>query len=124
MKTSDLVDEILDGKRDADLKRINDAVIIRNRHLRERILGSLKVGDKVRFNSETRPNYLIGCDAIVRGFVRRGGKIIVSLVGGARGKFSGESIRTSPSLIELVPKEQQDLAPAPSRRLRRLIEDV
>jgi hypothetical protein len=98
--TNKLVTAIFDGEMDADLDMITSAVRDRRATIARRGLVGIKIGDKVRFSSVTRPAYLRGLMATVKKV--NGASVVVDVENDpAYGRFSGHrNVRVPASLVE------------------------
>lgn len=65
MSLDDLTTDILNGKYDENLDRIIEVTRGRKDFLNRRMFFTLKPGDKVKFNRNTKPKYLQGKTATV-----------------------------------------------------------
>jgi hypothetical protein len=95
-----MIKDILSGTYDAQLNELSEAIKARREHLNTISFFDFKVGDKVKFNSLTRPQYLIGCEAIIK--EKKQKKIVVNLVKPPVGSRFNNNISTSVSLVEKV----------------------
>jgi hypothetical protein len=100
-----LLDQIAAGELDAHLHSIADAIHARIDLLETinsaKALAMLNVGDRVRFNHHTRPQYLQGVEGVVIELDQRSATVCVH---GPIGRFrSGEIRRCPPLLLERVP---------------------
>lgn len=93
-----MVKDILSGKCDSELSQISEAIRLRKEQLAQISFFDFKVGDKVKFNSQTRPGYLIGCEAIIT--EKKQKKVVVNLVKPPIGSRFSNNIRTSVTLLE------------------------
>lgn len=99
MSTYDVVVDITSGLHDENLDDLVAAIKQRRDVLASRVRRTLKVGDTVRFNDRTRPQYLIGETATVKHL--RPKKVVVALDAGPTGRFGGEIV-VPPALLEKV----------------------
>jgi hypothetical protein len=98
MTNDELLTAIHRGEFDDSLAQIVDAV----RERQNRVGRRMRVGDRVRFNGQTRPQYLIG----VLGTVEKVNTTTVAVrPDQAVGKFRGGPIRVPMALIEAVETE-------------------
>ena len=83
---------------DADLDRIKHAISLVNDRKKRKLFYELEIGNTVKFNNKTRPQYLIG----VKGKIvsKRNTKVVVD-IGQRVGRFYGR-INTSTALIDKV----------------------
>ncbi|MHB8692168.1 MAG: hypothetical protein ACYDHH_13065 [Solirubrobacteraceae bacterium] len=95
-----LLDQIASGELDAHLAAIADAVDARHALLETvssaKALAMLNVGDRVRFNHHTRPQYLRGAEAIVVELDQRTATVRLQ---NPVGRFKGGEIRRCPPLL-------------------------
>lgn len=96
-----LLTSIRQGKYDAHLDQIADALAARKRIIAANRFYELKVGDRVRFVDKIRPTYLSGVEATVVG--KKVKKVIVRLDAPV-GRFRGD-IYCLAHLIEPVDEE-------------------
>ena len=97
MKATDIIKSILDGKFDGDLQFIKGAVIERQNDNAPSATG-FRMGQTVKFNSKTRPTYLIGAKATVMVVNRK--RVKVKLHDDCyKGRFTG-LINTSTNLLD------------------------
>jgi hypothetical protein len=100
-----LLDQIAAGELDAHLHSIADAIHARIDLLETinsaKALAMLNVGDRVRFNHHTRPQYLQGVEGVVIELDQHSATVCVP---GPIGRFrSGEVRRCPPLLLERLP---------------------
>ncbi len=95
-----MLKDILSGTYDAQLSELSEAIKARREHLNTISFFDFKVGDKVKFNSLTRPQYLVGCEAIIK--EKKQKKIVVNLISPPPGSRFSNNVRTSVSLVERV----------------------
>ncbi|HUA03892.1 MAG TPA: hypothetical protein VMB27_08320 [Solirubrobacteraceae bacterium] len=100
-----LLDQIAVGELDAHLHAIADAIHARIDLLETinsaKALAMLNVGDRVRFNHHTRPQYLQGVEGVVIELDPHSATVCVH---GPIGRFrSGEIRRCPPLLLERLP---------------------
>jgi hypothetical protein len=95
-----LLDAIADGELDAHLTAIADAVHARLDLLETvnsaKALATLTVGDRVRFNSTTRPQYLRGVEGVVIELDQHTATVCVHQ---PLGRFRSGEIRLCPPLL-------------------------
>ncbi len=92
--------EIQDGTHDDILNDIVQAIRDRKNAIGASVANQLKPGDKVVFNDNTRPLYMVGVTATVK---RKLPKNVVILIEEDQGRFrAGAEIKTSPQLLDLV----------------------
>ena len=95
-----LLDQIAAGELDPHLTAIADAIHARGELLHTinsaKALAVLNVGDRVRFNHDTRPQYLRGAEAIVVGLEPRTATVRLQQ---PVGRFSSGQIRRCPPLL-------------------------
>lgn len=95
-----LLDAIADGELDAHLTAIADAVYARQELLETinsaKALATLSVGDRVRFNHHTRPQYLRGVEGIVIELDQHTATVCVHQ---PIGRFHAGEIRRCPPLL-------------------------
>jgi hypothetical protein len=106
MEINEVIDSILNGEFDGQEDKIKEALSIRKDIGNKRKFIEISVGDTVRFNHLTRPNYLQGIEAKV---IRKNrAKLVVRISReefGAR-RFAGIETTTSVSLVDLVEKTE------------------
>ena len=90
--------DVADGHFDNDLDYLNKAIHNRVQQISAIKMFSFKEGDKVKFNSLTKPKYLAGAVGTVKKVNRS--KIVVDLDAPA-GKYY-RNISTPPTLVEKV----------------------
>jgi hypothetical protein len=100
-----LLDQIAAGVLDAHLHPLADAIHARIDLLETvnsaKALAMLNVGDRVRFNHHTRPQYLRGVEGVIIELDRDSASVCVH---GPIGRFrSGEVRRCPPLLLERLP---------------------
>lgn len=100
-----LLDQIAAGQLDAHLHAIGDAIHARidliDTITAAKALAMLNVGDRVRFNHHTRPQYLRGVEGVIIELDRDSASVCVH---GPIGRFrSGEIRRCPPLLLERLP---------------------
>ncbi|MGO9958696.1 MAG: hypothetical protein ACLP50_22490 [Solirubrobacteraceae bacterium] len=100
-----LLDQIAAGVLDAHLHQVADAIHARIDLLETvnsaKALAMLNVGDRVRFNHHTRPQYLRGVEGVIIELDRDSASVCVH---GPIGRFrSGEIRRCPPLLLERLP---------------------
>lgn len=93
-----IIKAILGGEADDSLPNIIDAARTRQKLLAATLKYTLKVGDRVRFNQEARPKYLVGVEATVTQILPSNLDVTIDQ---PVGKFHNR-IRTSPRLIEAI----------------------
>jgi hypothetical protein len=95
-----LLDQIAAGELDAHLTAIADAVHARQELLETinsaKALAMLNVGDRVRFNHHTRPQYLRGVEGVVIELDQHTATVCVH---GPVGRFRSGEIRQCPPLL-------------------------
>ncbi len=95
-----LLDQIAAGELDPHLTAIADAIHARRELLHTinsaKALAMLNVGDRVRFNYDTRPQYLRGAEGIVVALDRRTATVRLQQ---PVGRFSSGEIRRCPPLL-------------------------
>jgi hypothetical protein len=95
-----LLDQIAAGALDAHLHAIADAVGARIDLLETvnsaKALAMLNVGDRVRFNHHTRPQYLRGVEGVITELGRDSASVCVH---GPIGRFRSGQIRSCPPLL-------------------------
>jgi hypothetical protein len=95
-----LLDQIAAGELDAHLTAIADAVYARQELLETissaKALAMLNVGDRVRFNHHTRPQYLRGVEGVVIELDQHTATVCVH---GPVGRFRSGEIRQCPPLL-------------------------
>lgn len=101
MEIKTLLIEILEGKHDDFLTKIDEVIDARKEYLSTMNFVNFNIGDRVRFTSKVRPNYLVGKEAIITG--KKYKKVVVDLVDGRVGRYSGKGVTTPVSLIEKIP---------------------
>jgi hypothetical protein len=100
-----LLDQIAAGELDAHLTAIADAIHARLQLLETinsaKALAMLNIGDRVRFNHHTRPQYLRGVEGVVIELDQHAATVCVH---GPIGRFrSGEIRRCPPLLLKRLP---------------------
>jgi hypothetical protein len=100
-----LLDQIAAGELDAHLAAIADAIYARQELLETinsaKALAMLNVGDRVRFNRHTRPQYLRGVEGVVIELEQHTATVCVHQ---PLGRFrSGEIRQCPPLLLERLP---------------------
>lgn len=95
-----LADQILNGTHDSDLEEILELVQLRRRLLADQVRRSLTSGDKVRFASTVRPQYLAGLTATVLRVTRA--KVVVRIDAEFAGRFTGKEVTVPPVLLEAI----------------------
>ncbi len=93
-----MIKEILSGNYDEELNKLTEAIKLRKQQLAQIAFLDFKVGDTVKFNSATRPTYLVGCKAIIRD--KKTKNIVVDLISPPPGSRFSKGIRTSITLVE------------------------
>ncbi len=95
-----LLDQIAQGELDAHLTAIADAIYARQQLLETinsaKALAMLNVGDRVRFNHHTRPQYLRGVEGVVIELDQHTATVCVH---GPIGRFRSGEIRRCPPLL-------------------------
>lgn len=91
---------ILEGKHDAELDAIADAVHQRRRYLANINAQDLKAGDTVKFVSTVRPKYLAGVEGKI--IEKRTKKFVVRVPQHLAGRFMGGTIVCPASLLQKV----------------------
>jgi hypothetical protein len=95
-----LLDQIAAGELDAHLTAIADAIYARQELLETinsaKALAMLNVGDRVRFNHHTRPQYLRGVEGVVIELDQHTATVCVH---GPVGRFRSGEIRQCPPLL-------------------------
>jgi hypothetical protein len=95
-----LLDQIADGELDPHLTAIADAIHARLDLLdtvnSAKALAMLNVGDRVRFNHHTRPQYLRGVEGVV---IELGQHTATVCVHGPVGRFRTGTVRECPPLL-------------------------
>ena len=95
-----LLDEIAAGELDPHLTAIADAIYARQELLETinsaKALAMLNVGDRVRFNHHTRPQYLRGVEGVVIELDQHTATVCVH---GPVGRFRSDAIRQCPPLL-------------------------
>ncbi len=99
MKKSDIIKEIISGGFDKEIESIFLALKERKRSLSQIMALSLNIGDRVKFNKETRPKYLQGLEVTIVDKKRT--KLVIELDNPV-GRFQGGRITTPASLLEKV----------------------
>jgi hypothetical protein len=107
--------QILNGELDDALEALHQAVRLRQQLLAQRMTREIEPGQRLRFRSSVRPTYLKGREVIVRRINRS--TLTVDLIQPI-GRFA-TNIRTSASLLEVIPKEAVLL---PKRIIRKISE--
>jgi hypothetical protein len=95
-----LVEAIMNGRFDSHLDQLVNLIQQRKVLVGQQLLTSLQVGDMVRFNMRTRPQYLRGRSATVARIA--GDKAFVTLTIGAGKYRAGAQIGTPATLLERV----------------------
>lgn len=99
-----LLDQIAAGELDAHLTAIADAIYARQELLETinsaKALAMLNVGDRVRFNHHTRPQYLRGVEGVVIELDQHTATVCVHR---PVGRFTSGEIRRCPPLLERLP---------------------
>ena len=96
-----MVNEIVSGTYDKDLDKIIEAISRRRQYLAQIQFMNLSVGDKVKFNSKARPQYLVGQTCQITG--KRNKNVVVKLDNVAMaGRFRNGTIVTPITLLEKV----------------------
>ena len=62
---NEIIDKVLGGEADEYLNELREAVNSRRKVVAARVVSGVKVGDRIRFNENTRPKYLQGIEAVV-----------------------------------------------------------
>lgn len=95
-----VVGAIYAGLYDDTLDTLSEAIKNRVTNLEQRQIATLKKGDTVRFNSKTRPKYLVGVEAVVI----KVNKTTVTVDIPSRDTFErfGGIVRVPASLLELA----------------------
>lgn|GEM_PF-818494 len=95
-----LLDQIADGVLDPHLAALADAIHARQELLdtvnSAKALAMLNVGDRVRFNHHTRPQYLRGIEGVV---IELGRDSATVCVHGPVGRFRSGTVRECPPLL-------------------------
>jgi len=95
-----LLDQIAAGELDPHLTAIADAIYARQELLETinsaKALAMLNVGDRVRFNHHTRPQYLRGVEGVVIELDQHTATVCVH---GPVGRFRSDAIRQCPPLL-------------------------
>jgi hypothetical protein len=95
-----LLDQIAQGELDTHLTAIADAIYARQELLETvssaKALAMLNVGDRVRFNHHTRPQYLRGVEGVVIELDQHTATVCVH---GPVGRFRSGEIRQCPPLL-------------------------
>jgi len=95
-----LLDQIADGVLDLHLAALADAIHARQELLdtvnSAKALAMLNVGDRVRFNHHTRPQYLRGIEGVV---IELGRDSATVCVHGPVGRFRSGTVRECPPLL-------------------------
>lgn len=99
MTTNEIIHSILDGDNDDDFDEIVQAIKVRRKNMDARKVAELHVHDRVRFNSHTRPKYLIGVEGEV---VKKNETSVTVKPDEALGRFSGDPIRCPVGLVDKV----------------------
>jgi len=92
------VKDILSGTYDSQLNDIASAIKARREQLNTISFFDFKVGDTVKFNNLTRPQYLVGCKAVITSKKQK--KIVVDLINPPAGSRFSKNVSTSVSLVE------------------------
>jgi hypothetical protein len=95
-----MIQDILSGKYDDELEDLREAIRMREKQISQVNFFSFKVGDKVRFNSRCRPQYLIGKEAIIKDKKQK--KVVVDIINPDPFSRFKNNVRTDVSLIEKV----------------------
>ncbi len=99
MNSGEITQSIFSGQQDDDLDAIKEAVRFRQKVIAGGKLRSLHVGDRVRFNSAARPQYLIGLEAVVTKVNQTRVKVRIE---GDAGRFTGTTPTCPLSIIDKV----------------------
>lgn len=94
----DVCKAIVRGEYDNDLDMIRQAMSDRAEMQKRDKFWTFKVGDTVKFNSKTRPKYLVGIEGKI--VEKRQTKVVVD-IGDRHGRF-GRQINVPVSLIDVV----------------------
>lgn len=93
-----VLDAIDGGEVDDYFADIYEAIKARQKLLAARKLRTFKAGDKVRFNRQTRPLYLVGALAVVNRVSTS--RVHVTMLEGAGRFIEGVEVRTTAALLE------------------------
>lgn len=99
MTTNEIIHSILDGDNDGEFDEIIQAIKVRRKSMDAGKVLGLRVGDRVRFNSRTRPQYLVGVEGEV---VKKNQTSVTVKPDEALGRFSGDPIRCPVGLVDKV----------------------
>jgi hypothetical protein len=97
--TNEIIHSILDGDNDGEFDEIIQAIKVRRKSMDAGKVLGLRVGDRVRFNSRTRPQYLVGVEGEV---VKKNQTSVTVKPDEALGRFSGDPIRCPVGLVDKV----------------------
>lgn len=99
MNITEITQSILNGEQDEDFDQIKEAIVLRKKVIGSTKLRSLRAGDRVRFNSGARPQYLIGLEAVVTKVNQTRVKVRIE---GDAGRFAGTTPSCPLSIIDKV----------------------
>lgn len=99
MTTNEIIHSILDGDNDGEFDEIIQAIKVRRKSMDAGKVLGLRVGDRVRFNSRTRPQYLVGVEGEV---VKKNQTSVTVKPDEALGRFSGDPIRCPVGLVDKI----------------------
>jgi hypothetical protein len=97
--TNEIIHSILDGDNDGEFDEIIQAIKVRRKSMDAGKVLGLRVGDRVRFNSRTRPQYLVGVEGEV---VKKNQTSVTVKPDEALGRFSGDPIRCPVGLVDKI----------------------
>lgn len=100
MKAEEVVSALMAGELDAHLTDLQTIITRRKEFLGIQLAYSLKLGDRVCFNSTVKPQYLRGVDAEV--VSKFGDTIEVKLLQAAGRREKGARLRTPGALVRKI----------------------
>lgn len=102
MKLIDVMDAIDAGTFDSHLDRLMRVAVERKREIARLELGSIRIGDSVRFTAKCNPAYMRGLQAQVKKV--NGASVVVDIANDpAYGRFAGKkNVRCPASIVEKV----------------------
>lgn len=94
---------IADGHYDSQLDSLQEAIRVRREHKQRVTMIGMRPGSRVRFNSKTKPRYLVGVEGTV---TKKNQKTVVvdldSRVTSPQGRSWHRNIRVPVGLVEVV----------------------
>ncbi len=99
MDTQEIIDSILSGDNDDDYRDIYEAIKTRQSMSARGKVMAFRVGDRVVFNGNARPKYLLGVEGVVK---KRNETTVVVKIEGYAGKYTDSAPRCPVGMLDKV----------------------